>query len=244
IEVYNGEGERTWAAEYDIYGRIRTQLEGKAADCPFRYQGQYEDQETGLYYNRFRYYSPDEGTYLSQDPIGLAGGMQLYGYVGDTCKLLDVFGLAPGVDVTTFYHAGREIIGSIDLSRGRLNLDFNPGGQRGFYVTDDLKQAQDWLNPAKGRTAITQFNIPKGELIKLNIKVFEGPTSEWEDFVTKGRLGTLQHNFDAVAGPMVRNPGDVLDYDAKPISKGSQLALFSKEAAALFDKYKTRSICR
>ncbi|TDH19697.1 hypothetical protein EXU57_22585, partial [Segetibacter sp. 3557_3] len=94
IEVYNGEGERTWAAEYDIYGRIRTQLEGKAADCPFRYQGQYEDEETGLYYNRFRYYSPDEGIYLSQDPIGLAGGMQLYGYVKDVNSGVDVWGLS------------------------------------------------------------------------------------------------------------------------------------------------------
>ena len=41
---------------------------------PFRYQGQYEDIETGLYYNRFRYYSPESGTYISQDPIRLAGG--------------------------------------------------------------------------------------------------------------------------------------------------------------------------
>jgi RHS family protein len=42
-------------------------------DCPFRYQGQYEDSETGLYYNRFRYYDPSTGAYISQDPIGLAG---------------------------------------------------------------------------------------------------------------------------------------------------------------------------
>ena len=36
---------------------------------PFRFQGQYEDEETGLYYNRFRYYSPEEGCYTQQDPI-------------------------------------------------------------------------------------------------------------------------------------------------------------------------------
>ena len=47
-------------------------------DCPFRYQGQYEDSETGLYYNRFRYYSPDEGMYISQDPIRRAGISRLY----------------------------------------------------------------------------------------------------------------------------------------------------------------------
>ena len=60
-------------------------------DCPFRYQGQYEDVETGLYYNRFRYYSPEEGMYLSQDPIGLSGGKVLYGYVRDVNVGVDVW---------------------------------------------------------------------------------------------------------------------------------------------------------
>ena len=40
---------------------------------PFRFQGQYEDEETGLYYKRFRYYAPNTGNYISQDPIGLSG---------------------------------------------------------------------------------------------------------------------------------------------------------------------------
>jgi RHS repeat-associated protein len=65
------------------------------SDCPFRYQGQYEDVETGLYYNRFRYYSPEEGIYLSQDPIGLAGNNPtLYSYVHDTNYWLDILGLS------------------------------------------------------------------------------------------------------------------------------------------------------
>lgn len=62
------------------------------SDCPFRYQGQYEDEETGLCYNRFRYYSPDEGRYISQDPIGLEGGISLYGYVNDCNSELDQYG--------------------------------------------------------------------------------------------------------------------------------------------------------
>ncbi|WP_054971647.1 RHS repeat-associated core domain-containing protein [Paenibacillus sp. A3] len=56
--------------------------------------GQYEDEETGLYYNRFRYYSPDEGMYTQQDPVGLAGGTQLYGYVSDPLTYIDPFGLS------------------------------------------------------------------------------------------------------------------------------------------------------
>ena len=61
---------------------------------PFRYQGQYEDIETGLYYNRFRYYSPQMGMYISSDPIGLAGNNPtLYGYVEDVNILMDELGL-------------------------------------------------------------------------------------------------------------------------------------------------------
>jgi RHS repeat-associated core domain protein len=56
--------------------------------------GQYEDEETGLYYNRHRYYSADTGTFISQDPIGLQGGMQLYAYVHDTNSWVDIFGLS------------------------------------------------------------------------------------------------------------------------------------------------------
>ena len=66
---------------------------GKPQDCPFRYQGQYEDVETGLYYNRFRYYSPQEGIYLSRDPASLRGGMRLYSYVHNPNSYVDEFGL-------------------------------------------------------------------------------------------------------------------------------------------------------
>ena len=48
-------GQQSWQAETTAYGRIRLE-EGTRAACPFRFQGQYEDTETGLYYNRFRYY--------------------------------------------------------------------------------------------------------------------------------------------------------------------------------------------
>ena len=68
---------------------------------PFLYQGQYYNFETKLAYNRFRYYSPETGTYISQDPIGLEGGNPtLYGYVKDSNWWVDVFGLDCDVDKT------------------------------------------------------------------------------------------------------------------------------------------------
>ncbi|WMJ75636.1 RHS repeat-associated core domain-containing protein [Cytophagaceae bacterium ABcell3] len=57
---------------------------------------QYHDVETGLYYNRFRYYAPDEAMYVSQDPIRLEGGNPtIYGYVKDSNFVLDTSGLSP-----------------------------------------------------------------------------------------------------------------------------------------------------
>ena len=53
FEMYNSAGLRTWAAELDIYGAVRVVQEGNAQDCPFRYPGQYADEETGLYYVLF-----------------------------------------------------------------------------------------------------------------------------------------------------------------------------------------------
>lgn len=63
--------------------------------CPFRFQGQYVDEESGLYYNRFRYYEPRIGSYMSQDPIGLKSGiLAIYRYVNSTNIALDILGLS------------------------------------------------------------------------------------------------------------------------------------------------------
>jgi RHS repeat-associated protein len=91
--VFNDGGEVIWEAALDSYGKLRIE-KGTLGSCPFRYQGQYEDFETGLYYNRFRYYSPDEGSYISQDPIDLDGGFEFYEYVRNPNVEYDPFGLA------------------------------------------------------------------------------------------------------------------------------------------------------
>ena len=89
--AYDEEGEKVWARELDLYGNA---IAGDSSFIPFLYQGQYYDEEIGLAYNRFRYYSPESGTYISQDPIGLAGGNPtLYGYVKDSNTWGDRFGL-------------------------------------------------------------------------------------------------------------------------------------------------------
>ncbi|WP_437659352.1 RHS repeat-associated core domain-containing protein [Sorangium sp. So ce1182] len=56
---------------------------GASASTPFRFRGQYADDETGLSYNRYRYYDPATGRYLSPDPVGLLGGLDAFGYAAD-----------------------------------------------------------------------------------------------------------------------------------------------------------------
>ena len=90
-EAYDEEGEKVWAQELDLYGNA---IAGDSSFIPFLYQGQYYDEEIGLAYNRFRYYSPDSGTYISQDPIRLAGNNpNFYGYTFDCNTEVDVWGL-------------------------------------------------------------------------------------------------------------------------------------------------------
>ena len=62
--------------------------------CPFKYQGQYYDLEIELCYNRFRYYHPETGRYISEDPIKLLGGFNVFAYVSDTNAWVDVWGLS------------------------------------------------------------------------------------------------------------------------------------------------------
>jgi RHS repeat-associated protein len=91
--MHGATGEAVWSADLNGYGEVLN-LRGKAEDCPFRYPGQYEDMETGLYYNRFRYYDAREGMYVSQDPIGLWGGqINIYSYVNDPNNWIDPAGL-------------------------------------------------------------------------------------------------------------------------------------------------------
>lgn len=113
VQGYNEEGELIWSRELDSYGKVRM-LKGDEGFCNYLYQGQTLDAETGLAYNRFRYYSSDDGIYISQDPIRLEGGRELYAYVHNPNDWIDVFGLtkfivyqAPDLDNPGKIYTGR-----------------------------------------------------------------------------------------------------------------------------------------
>jgi len=68
-----------WKAAYTAFGQAVPSIQ--TVENPFRFPGQYYDQETGLHYNYHRYYDPMTGRYVTPDPIGLWGGINLFVYV-------------------------------------------------------------------------------------------------------------------------------------------------------------------
>jgi RHS repeat-associated protein len=95
-ELTDYSGEIVWSAKYNAYGKV-TRLAfggGEQLDQPLRFQGQYFDAESGLHYNRHRYYDPEVGRYLTPDPIKLAGGLNQYQYTPNPTGWVDPLGLA------------------------------------------------------------------------------------------------------------------------------------------------------
>jgi len=70
----DAEGQIVWQAKYRPWGAIE-KLVVNEVEQNLRFQGQYFDVETGLHYNTFRYYDPEIGRFITQDPIGLSGGI-------------------------------------------------------------------------------------------------------------------------------------------------------------------------
>jgi RHS repeat-associated protein len=96
-ELTDMNGEIAWAAEYKAWGYAYDALSkaGRQAGLkqPLRFQGQYYDHETGLHYNRHRYYDPHSGRFVSKDPIGLRGGLNTHRYAENPIQLFDPLGL-------------------------------------------------------------------------------------------------------------------------------------------------------
>ena len=92
IILTNDNGQIVWQADYTPFGSVNILTD--TVENNLRFPGQYYDQETGLHYNYHRYYDPDTGRYLTPDPIGLAGGINLFVYAeNNPINMIDPFGL-------------------------------------------------------------------------------------------------------------------------------------------------------
>ncbi|EIS3378149.1 RHS repeat protein, partial [Escherichia coli] len=95
LALISEDGNTVWSAEYDEWGNQLNEENPHHLHQPYRLPGQQYDKESGLYYNRNRYYDPLQGRYITQDPIGLAGGWSLYAYPLNPVNGIDPLGLSP-----------------------------------------------------------------------------------------------------------------------------------------------------
>jgi len=95
----NSTGALAQSYTYDSFGK-QTAASGSLTN-PFRYTGRESDVETGLYYYRARYYDPNVGRFLTEDPIRFTGGFDFYSYVGnspiDIADPVGLFGTRDGI---------------------------------------------------------------------------------------------------------------------------------------------------
>jgi len=92
-ELIDDRGTVAWAANYTSWASVATIARARDVDCAIRLPGQWYDAESGLHYNRYRYYEPASGRFLSQDPLGLQGGINPYAYAPNPFDYVDLFGL-------------------------------------------------------------------------------------------------------------------------------------------------------
>jgi RHS repeat-associated protein len=161
-EIINDRGEVVWSATLAPYGRMEATPNANRVANPVRLPGQYHDEETGLFYNLYRYYSPHLGRYLTQDPIDLVGGVNQYGYTPNPIGWADPLGLTPfALGLSSTPSGG---LGNFAKSVGATKWD-----QIGF-VRDE--------NGVPDLIATIKKGMDDAESIKFNTEGMTSPTPE------------------------------------------------------------------
>ncbi|GAA0319286.1 RHS repeat-associated core domain-containing protein [Psychrobacter aestuarii] len=168
--VTNKDNTILWRWEGDAFGTSAPSV--ITVKMPLRMAGQYADNETGLFYNYYRFYNPKTGRYVTSDPIGLGDGMNTYGYVGASpLHFTDFKGLARW--------KGGYVEGSVDI----MPIPFIPvvdAGARGFNFT--LQSICEGVTNKKYTIQVWALsggvNIDKSILKKVS---FGAGTAEFDD---------------------------------------------------------------
>ena len=215
-------GETVWSASYDAMGRV-VQLLVDEVDQPLRFQGQYWDAEIALCYNRYRYYDPDGCAFISQDPLGLDAGENVYAYAPNVWGWIDPLGLkcetAPysGVKQASQHlkeqgvprNIRKEVLESFD--RKSMNIRTAGPNEYGIRYYDDVNS---W---SKGRYLFDTFPASRQDLalkpewnqmtklkqwrIKEGTTILEGPAASQGNGLEGGQIQKYILNLDSLLEP-------------------------------------------
>ncbi|EGP18695.1 RHS repeat-associated core domain-containing protein, partial [Halomonas sp. TD01] len=214
LQLLSPNGQPRWLAEPDDWAAVTKQRAVRGVTQPIRFQGQWHDEESGLYYNRHRYYDPQQGRYISQDPIGLNGGDNLYQYAASPIMEVDPLGLSgvyglgggPYSQSNTVRRKSEELVTSVEPNVAAETF----GGVFGQTVSTGLKFDSEG-NIATVVTECQQYGLGifRGAGTGGNIGVSSGPlengvSETWGPFVRAGAMkgggGSIDVGSNSIAG--------------------------------------------
>jgi RHS repeat-associated protein len=175
IRVDDEAGRTVWSARIDPYGHA---LVGPLStiELNLRFPGHYFDQETGLHFNRFRYYSPELGRYLQSDPAGLSGGINAYAYRTSPLTEVDINGLArngataPKTKDGPFPKVGCHATVKAGLDPHDVKPVLEAKAKK---LMKDIKaeQRKNARREKKGEPPVTHVKAPDGTLLQIHASV-------------------------------------------------------------------------
>jgi len=189
-ELTNNKGDIVWKVRYRTWGNVALK-ECEEIENNIRFQGQYFDEETGLHYNRHRYYNPDTGQFISQDPIGLLGGVNNYQYAPNPLGWIDPFGLTCKEDLINSLSMStpqaQRIASAIqngDIGVNLVNYSMfskmykhyggnDPNGVQAFAIGNNIYLRQ-------GSQSMSSDTVHEGTHALDEIAGFNGTPEQWE----------------------------------------------------------------
>ncbi|KDN13839.1 cytidine deaminase-like fold-containing protein [Snodgrassella communis] len=181
----NSRGQQTWKGIADAFGNTQLDPDNQIT-LNLRQPGQYYDQESGLYYNFARHYNPQTGRYIEADPLGVGGGLNLYGYANANPLIyMDPYGLyawANFVDDASNFSAGfgdavslgatkwirKEYdIGSVNECSGWYNVGHVGGMIVNFYI---VNKATDFV-VGKAAAYVTAYKAARKPVVTAELKI-------------------------------------------------------------------------
>ncbi|TWB13084.1 RHS repeat-associated protein [Nitrospirillum amazonense] len=183
-ELTNDNGDVVWAADYKAWGALARQMVATVPN-PLRFQGQYHDPETGLHYNRHRYYAPAQGCFITQDPIRLRGGSNIAAYAPNPVQWVDPMGLACGLDGEAEQIAAARAR-QAQMLEDDVGYNISPTawdqyptiGRAGTFVTDQ-EGAMKYFGDVSGKQSIT---IPRATAVQMEQDMGLNPGSLQDGF--------------------------------------------------------------
>nr|WP_282098646.1 RHS repeat-associated core domain-containing protein [Pseudoalteromonas sp. MMG006] len=182
--VTNNKAEVVWENQADVYGYEEPEAESNfnkesSFTQPIRFQGQYLDEESGLHYNRYRYYSPKQQRFINQDPIGLVGGINHYQYAPNPVNWVDPFGLSCKENGwNTFQKNSKGVFSNVS----QASIGYKLWKEQKWLELQDLLGPEAWP-PNRGFVSIEKVEVNNGSTID-RFGGFIDPNGEFRDFGT------------------------------------------------------------